>query len=76
MSSSGSLLRVHGQSCAARRRSELAQKKTSAENEEAFKKFDHMLAFDHVRYQMCVPWTSAKTETSMTSIRRHYAVSR
>ncbi|KRZ65522.1 hypothetical protein T10_8007 [Trichinella papuae] len=46
------------------------------ENEEAFKKFDHMLAFDHVKYQMCVPWTSAKTETSMTSTRRHYAVSR
>ncbi|KAL1233104.1 Adenylosuccinate synthetase [Trichinella pseudospiralis] len=42
-----------------------SEKKTFAENEEAFKNFDHMLEFDHVSYQMCVPRTSAKSETSM-----------
>ncbi|KRY83395.1 hypothetical protein T4D_12539, partial [Trichinella pseudospiralis] len=40
-----------------------SEKKTFAENEEAFKNFDHMLEFDHVSYQMCVPRTSAKSET-------------
>ncbi|KRY66272.1 hypothetical protein T4C_2367 [Trichinella pseudospiralis] len=35
-----------------------------------------MLEFDHVRYQMCVPRTSAKSETCMTTTRKHYAVSR
>ncbi|KRX93520.1 hypothetical protein T4E_2553 [Trichinella pseudospiralis] len=68
----GSLLRVDGQSCATRGRSTQgymlnwgSEKKTFTENEEAFKNFDHMLEFDHVRYQMCVPRTSAKSETSM-----------
>ncbi|KRY76696.1 hypothetical protein T4A_8314 [Trichinella pseudospiralis] len=42
-----------------------SEKKTFTENEEAFKNFDHMLEFDHVRYQMCVPRTSAKSETYM-----------
>ncbi|KRZ28212.1 hypothetical protein T4C_3607 [Trichinella pseudospiralis] len=53
-----------------------SEKKTFAENEEAFKNFDHMLEFDHVSYQMCVPRTSAKSETCMTTTRIHYAVSR